>query len=475
MRVLFGSSEIDPLAKTGGLADVASSLPKALFAEGVKISLVMPFYKKFVQKSGLKITSTNFSIRVNINNKEFSGKFFITSLNGINVYLLENDDLYDRENLYGTPEGDFPDNWLRFGFFSYGILELATILNGIDIIHLNDWQTALVPLLKLRKYNNILNNTKTLLSIHNLAYQGTFEKEVLEKLNLGYEDFHMEGVEYYGKVNFLKAGIVYADFINTVSPTYAEEIQTPEFGCGLEGILRKRRNVLKGILNGIDYEVWNPEKDGELYKNFGKSNLIEGKEENKIGLINEAGLKHAEKPLFGIVSRLAEQKGFDLFPPIIKEIAQRNLNMVVLGSGDKIYQDMFFEISRKFKNIFVKIGFDPLLAKKIYASSDFFLMPSKYEPCGLGQLISMRYGTIPVVRATGGLKDTVKDVEEGGYGIVFQKYEPSELLAAIDRAILLYEDVEKFKNCVNTVFSLDYSWGNSAREYKKLYERILNG
>ncbi|HOP32473.1 MAG TPA: glycogen synthase GlgA [Candidatus Hydrothermia bacterium] len=475
MRVLFASSEIDPLAKTGGLADVASSLPKALHKEGIEVFLVMPYYKRFVSKSGFPIEKTDYSINLQLGKDLLQAPLHRTKLDGIDVYLVENDAFYDRESLYGTPEGDFKDNWKRFGLFSYTILELAKILGNIDIIHLNDWQTALAALLKIRKYQSMLRNTKTLISIHNLAYQGIFDKEILPELNLDYQDFHVEGVEYYGKVNFLKAGIVYSDFINTVSPTYAEEIQTPEFGYGLEGVLKKRRDVLFGILNGIDYDVWNPEKDTEIYANFGKVNLFEGKMKNKVSLLEEVGLKSAQKPLFGIVSRLAEQKGFDLFPQVIKEIAEKDLSMVVLGTGDKVYQDMFLNISKNFKNIYVKIGFDPIFAKRIYASSDFFLMPSKYEPCGLGQLIAMRYGTIPVVRATGGLKDTVKDIDEGGYGIVFEKYEPKELVSAIDRAITLYEDEQRLRKAVSTVYDLDFSWRNSAKEYIKLYKRMKNG
>jgi len=472
MKVLMASSEIDPLAKTGGLADVASSLPKALKKEGVDIFLVMPYYKKFVSKTPFKVENTGYSFEVFLNGKLIKGGFYKTWLDSVPIFLVENDELYDRENLYGTPQGDYPDNWLRFGFFSYSVLELAKLLKDVDILHLNDWQTALVPYIKMKKYPEH-KNAKCLLSIHNLAYQGIFDKEVLEALGLGYDEFHMDGVEFYGRVNFLKAGIVFSDFINTVSPTYAQEIQTPEFGYGLDGILRKRKDVLVGILNGIDYDVWNPERDSEIYVNFGQSDLLEGKRENKLRLLSETNLKGDDKPLFGIVSRLAEQKGFDLFPPIMESLAKLDLNMVVLGAGDKLYQDMFLEISKNYKNIYVKIGFDPVFAKRIYASSDFFLMPSKYEPCGLGQLIAMRYGTIPVVRATGGLRDTVKDVSEGGYGIVFEKYEPQELLKAVKRAIDFYRDQEKFKASVKYVFGLDFSWKNSALEYIKLYNRML--
>uniref|UniRef100_A0A7C2PJE9 Glycogen synthase n=2 Tax=Bacteria candidate phyla TaxID=1783234 RepID=A0A7C2PJE9_UNCW3 len=474
MRVLFASSEIDPLAKTGGLADVASSLPKALKKAGIEIFLIMPYYKKFVSKSGANIAPTDYLITVNIDDEKISSRIYKTELHGVEVFLVENDELYDREQLYGTPEGDYPDNWKRFGYFAYAILELSKLLGNIDLIHINDWQTGLVPLLKLRKYPE-LKDTKTIITIHNLAYQGLFEKEILHKLSIGMEDFTIDGLEYYGKVNFLKAGIVYSDFITTVSPTYAEEIQTPEFGYGLEGILRKRRDYIQGILNGIDYEVWNPSTDKELYKNFSKEDILEGKEANKIKLLEETGLKEPEKPLFGIVSRLAEQKGFDLFPPIIEEIAKRDINLVVLGAGDKVYQEMFINIAKRYENIFVKIGFDPVLAKRIYASSNFFLMPSKYEPCGLGQLIAMRYGTIPVVRETGGLKDTVKDIDEGGYGIVFKEYKPFELLNAIDRAINFYRDKSAFNKAVNYVASLDFSWESSAKEYIKLYERVKHG
>lgn len=473
MKVLFVSSEVDPLAKTGGLADVASSLPKALKKLGVDVRIIMPYYNRFVEGKGFEFEKTGIQFSLNLGGIQRRGEYLATELvPGLPVYLLRNDDFFDRENLYGTPEGDYSDNHLRFAFLDYGVYEFIKHSGFIPhIIHINDWQTGLIPLLKLKKYKEI--NSKVLLTIHNLAYQGLFPREILPEIGLDEDVFHVEGVEFYGKVNFLKAGIVYSDAINTVSPSYAEEIQTEEYGHGLEGVLRKRRDRLYGILNGLDYEVWNPATDKDIYFNYSVENVLEGKRRNKEGLLQEIGLKGIEKPLVGIVSRLVQQKGFDLFPEIMDKLLKLDLNMVVLGSGDKVYQEMFEDFSHRFDSLYVNIGFDPVLARKIYAGSDMFLMPSMYEPCGLGQLISMRYGTVPVVRKTGGLKDTVRDVKEGGYGFVFEKYSPDELFEAVRRAVdFYYNNQKEWENIVRKIIQLDFSWNASAKKYLNLYKEL---
>ena len=474
MKVLFVSSEVDPLAKTGGLADVASSLPRALKKLGVDVRIIMPYYNKFVEGKGFKFEKANVRFSVNLGGIPREGEYFKTELVlGLPVYLLRNDDFFDRDNLYGTPEGDYPDNHLRFAFLDYGVFEFIKRSGFIpDVIHINDWQTGLIPLLRLKKYHGI--NSKILLTIHNLAYQGVFPKEILQEIGLNMDVFHIDGVEFYGKVNFLKTGIVYSDAINTVSPTYAKEIQTEEYGHGLEGILRKRRGRLYGILNGLDYEVWNPSTDKYIYFNYSAENAIEGKRKNKEELLKETGLKGTEKPLLGIVSRLAQQKGFDLFPEIMEDLLKLDINMIVLGSGDRIYQDMFEDFSRKFDSLYVKIGFDPVLARKIYAGCDMFLMPSRYEPCGLGQLISMRYGAVPVVRKTGGLKDTVVDVEEGGYGFVFEEYNPRKFFETVSRAVsFYYNNRNEWVNIVRKIMQLDFSWNASANKYLNLYRELI--
>ena len=474
MKVLFVSSEVDPLAKTGGLADVASSLPKALKKLGVDVRIIIPYYNKFVEGKGFEFEKTNIRFSINLDGIPREGEYFKTELvQDLPVYLLRNDDFFDRENLYGTPEGDYSDNHLRFAFLDYGVFEFIKHSGFIpDVIHINDWQTGLIPLLRLKKYYGI--NSKILLTIHNLAYQGLFPREILSEIGLNMDVFHVEGVEFYGKVNFLKAGIVYSDAINTVSPTYAKEIQTEEYGHGLEGILRKRQDRLYGILNGLDYEVWDPATDKDIYFNYSAENALEGKRKNKEELLKETGLKGGEKPLVGIVSRLAQQKGFDLFPEIMENLLKLDLNMIVLGSGDKTYQEMFEDFSRKFGSLYVKIGFDPVLARKIYAGCDMFLMPSRYEPCGLGQLISMRYGTVPVVRKTGGLKDTVVDVEQGGYGFVFEEYSPRKFFDTVSRAVnFYYSNRKEWANIVRKIMQLDFSWSASANKYLNLYRELI--
>ena len=476
MKVLLVSSEVFPYAKTGGLADVAGALPKYLKNFGAQTYAVLPYYTKFVEGKH-NIKDTNIILKVDVDGEK-EVKVYEDESYGYKAFLLRYDPYFDREHLYGTKDGDYEDNHLRFGLFSKGVLKLAEKLGDIDLIHLNDWQTGLIPLyLKHSEEFSSLRGIKTLLTIHNIAYQGLFPASFMKVLSIPSHLFNIEGIEFYGKISFLKSGIVYSDAINTVSPTYAEEIQTKEYGYGLEGILKKRKNSLFGIINGIDWDVWDPEKDPFIYKNYSKKNAISGKKENKSKLFKDTRLKGTCKPLFGIVSRLAKQKGFDIFLEVQDELFQRDLKLVVLGSGDKVYNELFLNLTKKYPDkIYARIGvYDEAFARKIYAASDFFLMPSVYEPCGLGQMISMRFGTIPVVRTTGGLKDTVKDInEEGGYGIRFDNLNKEEFLGAIDRAINLYKD-KKLKNAtVKKIMSLDFSWNNSAKEYSKLYQKIIN-
>lgn len=475
MKVLLVSPEVFPYAKTGGLADVAGALPKYLKNFGIEAYGVLPYYTKLVEgKHNLK--DTGIRLTVNIDGEK-EVKVYEDESYGYKAYLLRYDPYFDREHLYGTKDGDYSDNHLRFGLFDKAVLKLAEKLGDIDLLHINDWQSGLLPLyLKHLDEFSSIRRIKVLLTIHNIAYQGLFPVETLKPLGIPSHLFNMEGIEFYGKINFLKAGIVYSDAINTVSPTYAEEIQTPEYGYGLEGILKKRSNVLFGVINGIDYEVWDPAKDKHIYYNFSIKNAITGKKENKKYLFKDTGLKGTCKPLFGIVSRLAKQKGFDIFLKVQDKLFERDLRLVVLGSGDKIYNDLFVDLSRRYpEKIYAKIGvYDEAFARKIYASSDFFLMPSIYEPCGLGQMISMRFGTIPVVRSTGGLKDTIKDIsQEDGYGIRFDNLTEEEFLRAIDRAIELYKDTKKKNAIVKKIMKMDFSWNNSAGEYSRLYNKLV--
>ena len=454
MRILFLSSEIEPFAKTGGLADVAGSLPIALERKGVEVHLAMPKYPLVNSQKEGKI-----------------GK-------SIRVRFIENQGFFNRPGLYGEKGKDYPDNLERFSFFCRRALDLFKEENlKPDLIHCNDWQTALVPVYLKSIFRNDLffRGVKAVFTIHNLGYQGLFPAEELRKSGLDDSYFHMEALEFYGKVNLLKGGLVFSDLLTTVSPTYSREIQTSEFGHGLEGVLSKRKNDLYGIINGIDQDLWDPAKDRDIPKRF-TPQTIEGKSENKKVLQALSGLEiRKDSPLIGIVSRLADQKGFDILMPVVELILKEGFQIVILGTGDKQYEDLLQKMSLKFpKNLSVRLSFDPVLARQIYAGSDLFLMPSRYEPCGLGQMISLRYGTIPIVRQTGGLADTVQDINSGGgNGFVFSEYRSDALLAALKRAHRLFENKTHWKELVRRAMKSDFSWDRSAEKYLDLYHKVL--
>lgn len=480
MKVLFASSEVYPLSKTGGLADVAGALPKALRKLGLDVRIITPFYRRFISPDRFHLERTGIRFQISMGQKVETGEVWETWIGEVPVYLVDHPGFFDREQLYGTPEGDYPDNALRFGFFSRAILEVAQKVGfSPDIFHLNDWQTGLAPLYRRLYFAQSFPKSRFLITIHNLAYQGLFPPEVLASLAIPQEYFHMEALEFYGKVNFLKAGIVFSDAIGTVSPTYAREIQTPEFGFGLDGILRARSDRVFGILNGIDPEVWDPSTDPHIFRNYGVEDLEAGKAANKRGLQEEKGLPpEPDIPLIGVVSRLASQKGFDLVAQIAESLMERRVQLVFLGTGDREIQEMLQDVAARFPRQFsLTLAFDPVLARKIYAGSDFFLMPSRYEPCGLGQMIAFRYGTIPVVRKTGGLADTVVDFRGSledpgprrGYGLVFEPYRPEALFEAVTRALEVYRRKEVWHRLRELAMTRDFSWDASAREYQALY------
>ena len=456
LKIVFLSSEVNPFAKTGGLADVAASLPVALEKLGQQVIVIMPKYR------GMKGRSARL------------GK-------NVNVYFIENDKYYDREGLYGDKAGDYKDNIERFTFYCNGALALLKEIGfSPDIIHCNDWQTALVPIYLKTKLGGdpFFKGTKTVFTIHNLAYQGLFPKEEFSKTGLDESLFSMKGLEFYGKISLMKGGIIYSDKLTTVSSAYSREIQTEEYGCGLEGVLRERKKDLTGILNGLDYDLWDPSRDEKIVRAFDPEN-IEGKDENKRALRSEMGLEDNPKaPLIGIISRLADQKGFDILAEAIDEICGMDLQIILLGAGDIHYHTLFEKIKgRHPANTSINLKFDALLAQKIYASSDMFLMPSRYEPCGLGQLISFKYGTIPIVRKTGGLADTVIDYnedEERGNGFVFEEYSSGKLLDAIKRALGLYHDKALWLVLAKRVMALDFSWERSAAAYLNLYRKAVS-
>ena len=476
-RVLFVSSEAHPFVKTGGLADVAGSLPKALWDMGYDIAIALPLYREiFRSKFPLQKLAD-----IEVSGEEIKkGSLYGSHLNKeIPAFLISQKDYFDRENLYGDEKGDYPDNAERFSFFCQALLlSLPKIGWKPEIIHCNDWQTALICLyLKFFFCQNpFYRKIGTLFTIHNLAYQGIFAREKLRALGLGEEFLESNRLEFHGKINTMKAGLTCADVISTVSPTYSREIQTPEYGFGLDGVVRERKNDLYGILNGIDYQIWDPCQDEALVSNYSWE-CPQGKEGNKKALQKENNLPLTNVPLVGLISRLTAQKGLDLIAEGINELMQLPLQLVILGRGDYPYTRMCEQIARKFpRKTGIHIDFDPAMARRIYAGADLFLMPSRYEPCGLGQMIGLRYGTIPVVRKTGGLADTVREFDPAtgkGEGFVFGEYSYPEMIAALRRAIQVYQNRDGWGKLVENGMKQDFSWPRSAGEYSRIYEVIL--
>jgi starch synthase len=472
MNIVLASSEVFPFSKTGGLADVAGALPKALVQNGLKVSVFSPLYKS-IDKTHLTLAN---NVDIGFDNRTINTNIYKTSIDACYFYFVENEEYFNRDHLYGIGAQDYEDNALRFGFFSKAILDSLKAL-GIkpDVLHSNDWQSALVNVYLKLFYKETFPNTKTVFTIHNLGYQGVFDKYYMNNLGLPWELFTIDGLEYYDKINFLKGGIVFADAVTTVSKTYAQEIQTPEYGFGLDGLLRKFSYKLSGIVNGIDVDVWDPKTDKFIDYNF---NDPKDKIKNKTAIQKLLNLPTKNVPVFGIVSRLAAQKGMDIFSKSIKELLESHTDaqFIILGSGENDIEESLMQISNIYKDkVSLNLKFDEPLAHKIYASSDFFVMPSKYEPCGLGQMIAYRYGTLPIVRATGGLKDTVKNYSnrvKNPTGFVFEKYDSQELIKTLKKAINLFNKKDELLKIAQYVMQLDYSWKNQAKEYIKLYKKI---
>jgi len=481
LRVLFAAGEAVPFVKTGGLADVAGALPVELARQGVETAIILPEYRGVREK--FKLNSTGIKVSVPIQVKEDTvikvGEIFETEQNGLRAFFIRNNDYYDREYLYGTPKGDYEDNAPRFVFYSRGVVEFLRA-GGFapQIVHCHDWQAALIPLYikTLYKDDPAIGRLKTLLTIHNLGYQGLFWKYDIRQIGLDESYFTPECLEFYGNVNFLKGGIIFADRLNTVSRKYAREIQTPQFGCKLEGVLLTRTNDLHGIVNGIDYNVWNPELDKNIPAKFSSRDLS-GKKACKDALKKELGLEPGSQPLIGIIGRLAYQKGLDLVADSIAEIAQSGFQVVILGTGEEKYENLLKQHANQFPGkVFLKIAFNDALAHKIEAGADLFLMPSRYEPCGLNQMISLKYGTVPVVTATGGLDDTIEEFNpETAKGAGFKMKEPSklELLNSLKRALDVYNQPRLWEKLVKNGMKKDFSWKTSAKEYLRLYQSLL--
>lgn len=482
--VLFLSSEVVPYAKTGGLADVAGALPGALRRLGVDMRVALPLYRS-VRAGGFELRPLLDRIEVPLGRMHLPAAIWETQTDeGVPVYLVEREDLYDRPNLYGTPMGDYYDNLERFSFFCHAVLRMAEAISfRPHLIHCNDWQTGLLPALLSGPYihSPVLGGVPTIFTIHNLGYQGIFPPEKFPVTGLSApEFFHRDGLEFWGNFSLLKAGIVYSRAIATVSPTYAREIQTPEFGLGMEGILHYRRSALWGILNGVDYRHWDPATDPHLPENYFPGKMG-GKKRCKEALIQEAGLDPGllARPLLGMTTRLAAQKGLDLVTAVLDEILALDVGLVVLGTGEEHYQRALQEASRAHpRRLAVRIGFDESLAHRIMAGVDIFLIPSRYEPCGLTQMYAFKYGTVPLVRATGGLEDTVRqyDPTSGqGNGFKFGPHEPSAFLECVRQAVALYEQPTQWRNLVLNGMKEDFSWDRSARQYLELYGSVWGG
>ncbi len=469
MKVAFCSSEVVPFAKTGGLADVCGALPLALENIGLEVILFLPRYSS--------ITEEEYSIK-----KINEGVSQVIIGKNIKVYLVEHNDFFNREGLYGNEDGNYEDNLERFQFFCCKFLELLKNFDfKADIIHCHDWQTALIPVYLKEQYqtDDFYKETQCILTIHNLAYQGVFPAENYEKLNLKKELFTSDIFEFFKKVNVLKAGIVYSDEITTVSPQYAHEIQTREFGCGLEGVLHARDEKILGILNGLDYDVWNPETDSFIEKNYGAKNYRDNKSVNKRALQKFFNLPVCgEVPLFGFVGRLSHQKGIDVILEVLEEIGNLDIQVIIQGVGDGEYQDALNGLALRYpEKIGICLEFCEKTAHQIYAGSDLFLMPSLFEPCGLSQMISLCYGTIPIVFKTGGLADTIESfsVSTGkGNGFVFKKYTKNDFIRIIREAGDSFNNKEQFASLIQNAFESKFLWEKSAKAYKELYQCLLS-
>ncbi|MDF2839329.1 MAG: hypothetical protein K0Q99_100 [Clostridia bacterium] len=471
-RVLYVASEAVPFIKTGGLADVAASLPKELRKLGIDIRVVMPKYKNIPEELKRDMTGlSEITVPVGWRN-QVCGIQYIEYC-GVPFYFIDNEYYFNRDGIYG-----FYDDGERFAFFDRAVLEMIDRIDfKPDIIHCNDWHTGMIsPLLHAHyRQREAFRGIKTIFTIHNLKYQGVFPPEILgDLLNLGMEYFDVNQLEFYGGVSFMKGGINYSDIITTVSESYAREIQSPEFGEKLDGLLKSKNQNLHGITNGIDYAIYNPEDDPDIFFNYTVSSL-ENKALNKLKLQELLRLpQKKDTPLIGMVSRIDRMKGFDLVINILEELLHQDIQLVVLGTGDPYFEDLFKDYAEQHsEKLSAKIKFSSSLAQKIYAGCDMLLMPSIFEPCGLSQLIALRYGTIPIVRETGGLRDTVHSYNEfsrEGNGFSFDSCNAKDMLYTINRALGFYKEKPIWKKIINHAMNGEYSWNRSAQRYVELYE-----
>ena len=489
MKILLISPEIVPFAKTGGLADVSGAIPKYVRELGQEIAVMMPMHhivKDWIRDTKSSVKDTGLRVEVPVFHRRQTAAIFegVIPNTSVPAYFVEHDGYFFRPELYGDSRGAYEDNSERFAFFSRAVVETVSKLGlKFDIFHVNDWQSALIPAFLRTIYSSdpVIGQSATLLTIHNLAYQGVFNQWDMNFTGLPWELFNWKQMEFYGKVNYLKGGIAFADVVNTVSQQYAKEIQTPEYGCGLEGVLSSRSADLFGVLNGVDYADWDPATDMLIPENYSPNNLA-GKKKCKAHLQQKSKFPVREDvPLIGMVSRLADQKGFDILAEAASALMEMDIQIVILGTGEQRYHDLLTSLGKKFpQKISLSIRFDNQLAHEIEAGADAFLMPSRYEPCGLNQMYSLKYGTVPIVRRTGGLADTITDcspktLKDGNAnGFSFTEYTADALLQTIRRAVKTYtQEKNDWKKLMLTGMKQDWSWSRSAKEYIKLYQKAL--
>jgi starch synthase len=479
MKIAMIASEVSPFAKTGGLADVTGTLSVALERLGQEVCIIAPAYRS-VLRGGFPVRETPTELAVGVSDRQLKATVLESTLGqGVTVYFVRADPYFDREFLYGTPQGDYPDNAERFIFFCRAALEWLRH-QPVDIVHCHDWQTALV-IVYLKTQAARYGETaaaKTVFTIHNLAFQGLFSPHHWPLLNLDSALFTPQLLEFYGNINFLKGALLVADKITTVSPSYAQEIMTAEQGFGIDGVVRQRAADLVGILNGVDYSQWSPWTDPFTTCHY-EENSLSVKEDCKRNLRRIFGLPDkSDTPVIAMISRLTAQKGFDLVEHIFDSLTERDVQFDLLGAGETRYEEFFRGAATRYPDrVGVRIGFDDPLAHRMEAGADIFLMPSLFEPCGLNQMFSLKYGTIPIVRAVGGLKDTVQQCDTGaetGTGFVFEPYDPQALLRAIDQSLRVFRDKKAWAALRRRAMAMDFSWERSAKRYVNLYRQLLN-
>ncbi len=478
MKIAIITSEMAPFARAGGLGDVVGSLMIELGKMGHDIKVILPKYKQ-VERQRFRLKRFPDLLEVPMGRK--IELFMVQSAKlpyGPEALFIDKPEFFDRDELYGTPQGPFPDNDRRFIVFQRAALELLRRINfKPDLIHLHDWQTGLVPLMLRTVYaeDATFKKTRTLFTVHNLSQQGLFPPDSLADTGINWKEISLSQLQFQGKISFLRAGLVFADFISTVSERYAEEIQTEPFGLGMEDVIGSRKQDLEGILNGIDTVIWDPETDTSLAANYSKD-LIEKKRENTVSLGKELGLTEESTPLLGFVSRLNEQKGLDTLIPALEKIAEKKIRIAILGVGEDCYQKGLLDVAHRFpKYISISIGFDEVLARRIYAGADIMLFPSNFEPCGLGQMIALRYGAVPLARATGGFMDVIEPCSaDGSKGNGFMFVEPTSvsLAAEVFRAAAIFEKKRVWREIISRGMNTDTSWKTSAKKYTDLYKRV---